>query len=437
MLKWRPSTRPTRRCSRRLEQATSSTWCSTWTRSSKSITVNEADLKTYYDQNAARLAAKEERRASHILITCAQGSAPAAERDKARPWPRNCWPQVRKAPDSLPTWPSKNSQDPGSAASGGDLDFFARGAMVKPFEDAAFAMKKGDISDVVESEFGYHIIQLTDIKTPKQRSFEEMRPDLEADLKKQQAQRKFAESGRSLHQRRLRAGGQPQAGGGQAQAGGPHGHWRDAPARPRHNGRVLANAKFLTALFSPTTRSRRSATPRRWRRPQPAGVWPHDAVHAGAHAAAGRGQGAGAQRLVAARAAELAARRAREKLAAWKAAPRTAVAAPGHGVLARKPEADAARRSLMPRCGRTPGAAGVGRCGPGSPGLCRGQGATASCLAQVARKRRHARTARSTCNGGPGREPWRTTTCSRSASRRKSRCRKPVAAARDDARCAR
>ncbi len=65
--------------------------------------------------------------------------------------------------------------------------------MVKPFEDAAFAMKKGDISEVVESDFGYHIIMLTDIKAPKQRSFDELRASIESDLKTQQAQRKYAE----------------------------------------------------------------------------------------------------------------------------------------------------------------------------------------------------------------------------------------------------
>lgn len=158
----------------------------------QSITVNEQDLKTYYEQNLQRLSSKEERRASHILITAAK-DAPEAEKKAARAKAEELLKAVKAKPASFADVARKNSQDPGSAAKGGDLDFFGRGAMVKVFEDAAFSMKKADISDLVESEFGYHIIQLTDIKSPKAQSFESLRPSLEADLKKQQAQKKYAE----------------------------------------------------------------------------------------------------------------------------------------------------------------------------------------------------------------------------------------------------
>lgn len=156
------------------------------------VSVNEQDLKTYYEQNLQRLSSQEERRASHILITAAK-DAPDAEKKAARAKAEDLLKAVKAKPASFAELARKNSQDPGSAVKGGDLDFFGRGAMVKAFEDAAFSMKKSDISDVVESEFGYHIIQVTDIKAPKAQSFESMRPSLEAELKKQQAQRKYAE----------------------------------------------------------------------------------------------------------------------------------------------------------------------------------------------------------------------------------------------------
>jgi len=159
----------------------------------QTVVVNEQELKTYYEQNLQRLSSKEERRASHILITAAK-DAPEADKKTARAKAEALLQDVKAKPASFAEVARKNSQDPGSAVKGGDLDFFARGAMVKAFEDAAFSMKKSDISEVVESEFGFHIIQLTDIKSPKAQSFESMRPALEVDLKKQLAQRKFAES---------------------------------------------------------------------------------------------------------------------------------------------------------------------------------------------------------------------------------------------------
>jgi len=158
----------------------------------QSMNLNEQDLKSYYEQNLQRLSSKEERRASHILITAAK-DASEAEKKTARAKAEELLKLVKAKPASFADVARKNSQDPGSAVKGGDLDFFGRGAMVKAFEDAAFSLKKSDISDLVESEFGYHIIQLTDIKAAKAQSFESLRPTMEADLKKQQAQRKYAE----------------------------------------------------------------------------------------------------------------------------------------------------------------------------------------------------------------------------------------------------
>ncbi|PUE10361.1 SurA N-terminal domain-containing protein [Limnohabitans sp. T6-20] len=156
------------------------------------IELPEQDLKTYYEQNLERLGGQEQRRASHILVNAAK-DLPAADKQKARAKAESLLAAVRKAPKTFAEVARKNSDDTGSASRGGDLDFFARGAMVKPFEDAAFALQKGDISDIVESDFGFHIIQLTDVKLPQAPSFESMRPQLEADLRKQQAQRQFAE----------------------------------------------------------------------------------------------------------------------------------------------------------------------------------------------------------------------------------------------------
>lgn len=158
----------------------------------KNIQLPEQDVKTYYEQNLQRLAGQEQRRARHILINAAK-DAPAADREKARAKADALLADVRKDPKAFADLARKNSDDPGSAANGGDLDFFAKGAMVKSFEDAVFALKKGDISPVVETEFGFHIIQLTDIKLPVAPSLESMRPQLEADLREQQAKRQFAE----------------------------------------------------------------------------------------------------------------------------------------------------------------------------------------------------------------------------------------------------
>ena len=158
----------------------------------KSVTVPEEDLRTYYTENASRYTVAEERRASHILINAGSDMA-AADRRKARERAEALLAEVRKNPASFAEVARKNSQDPGSAERGGDLDFFGRGAMVKPFEDAVYAMKSGEISNVVESDFGYHIIMLTGQRGGQKKAFDEVRTEIEAEVRKSLAQRRWAE----------------------------------------------------------------------------------------------------------------------------------------------------------------------------------------------------------------------------------------------------
>jgi len=158
----------------------------------KGVVVPEEDLKRYYAENASRYTATEERRASHILIN-ADKDMPAAERQKAKARAEALLAEVRKNPASFAEVARKNSQDPGSAAKGGDLDFFGRGAMVKAFDDAVFAMKQGEISNVVESDFGYHIITLTTVRGGDKKSFESVRAEIEAEVRKSLAGKRYAE----------------------------------------------------------------------------------------------------------------------------------------------------------------------------------------------------------------------------------------------------
>jgi len=159
----------------------------------KGIKVPEEELRKYYAENAARFSTPEERRASHILIK-ADKSAPAADRAKAKAKAESLLPEAKKSPAAFAELARKHSQDPGSAANGGDLDYFGRGAMVKPFEDAAFSLKPGQTTDIVESDFGYHIIMVTGVRGGGSKSFEEARAEIETEAKKQQAQKRYAEA---------------------------------------------------------------------------------------------------------------------------------------------------------------------------------------------------------------------------------------------------
>ena len=163
----------------------------------KAIEINEADLKAYYEQNKSRLSGPEERRASHILLTLDAGAsadALKAAEEKAK----ELLARVKADPAQFAQLAKENSQDPGSAQNGGDLGFFGPGAMVQTFNDAVFAMKKGEISDIVRTDFGLHIIQLTDVKSAEIKPYEAMRASILDDLRGSQAARKFAEVAESF-----------------------------------------------------------------------------------------------------------------------------------------------------------------------------------------------------------------------------------------------
>jgi|CXWL01.1.fsa_nt_gi peptidyl-prolyl cis-trans isomerase D len=159
----------------------------------KGLAVGDEDLRKFYADNAARYTAAEERRASHILIKTDKDMS-AADKQKAKARAEALLLEVRKSPAAFADLARKNSQDPGSAAQGGDLDFFGRGAMVKAFDEAAFSMKPGDISPVFETDFGYHILTVTGARGGQKKALEEVRGEIEAELRKSLAQRRWPEA---------------------------------------------------------------------------------------------------------------------------------------------------------------------------------------------------------------------------------------------------
>jgi peptidyl-prolyl cis-trans isomerase D len=162
------------------------------------VQITPEQLKQYYEEHKAQFETPEERRARHILVS-AQAGATADQKAKAKAKAEALLAEVKKAPNTFADVAKKNSEDPGSAAEGGDLGFFPRGRMVKAFDDAVFAAKPGDIVGPVETQFGYHIIQVEEVKAGGTGpGFEAVKAQAETDLRKQEAGRKFAEAAESF-----------------------------------------------------------------------------------------------------------------------------------------------------------------------------------------------------------------------------------------------
>ncbi|MCP5264562.1 MAG: SurA N-terminal domain-containing protein [Burkholderiaceae bacterium] len=156
----------------------------------KSIKVDPEQVRSYYEQNQARYTRAEQRRARHILIAAETGASDEKKQEaKAKA------DQIEKAlreGASFEELAKTRSDDKGSAREGGDLGYFTRDAMVKPFADKAFSMKIGETSAPVRSDFGYHIIRLVDIKAGQVEPFEKVRSQIEDEMRRQQARGEFA-----------------------------------------------------------------------------------------------------------------------------------------------------------------------------------------------------------------------------------------------------
>lgn len=158
------------------------------------VQLDPAEARRFYDSNRNQFEVRESRQASHILFSVESGAS-AEAKQKVRARAEEIHRQLQRKPGSFADLAKKYSQDPGSAAKGGDLGYIPRGSMkdVPEFEDALYQLKPGAISPPVESKLGFHIIRLTTVQPAKGKSFEEVRAQIDADLRKQHVARRFAE----------------------------------------------------------------------------------------------------------------------------------------------------------------------------------------------------------------------------------------------------
>ncbi|MFZ4539325.1 SurA N-terminal domain-containing protein [Propionivibrio sp.] len=210
------------------------------------VTVGDAEIKAWYESHQDRYQQAEERRASHILIMS------NADADQAKAKAAEVLKEVQKSPAKFAELAKQYSQDPGSAQKGGDLGFFGRGMMVKAFDDSVFKQKEGEISGLVQSEFGYHIIKVTGIKAGKQRSITEVRPEIESELKRQAASRKFAEAAEAFTNMVYEQSDSLQPAAEKFKLKIQQSNWLPRNPDPKVMAALgpLANAKILVALFS-------------------------------------------------------------------------------------------------------------------------------------------------------------------------------------------
>ncbi|MGH8802448.1 MAG: SurA N-terminal domain-containing protein [Casimicrobiaceae bacterium] len=211
------------------------------------MTVTPDEVRQAYESGKRQYATQEERQASHILIAV-KPDATAAQKAAAKKRAEEVLAKVRAHPDDFAALTKEYSQDPGSAQQGGDLGSFARGSMVKPFDDAVFGAKVGDIVGPVETNFGYHIIKVTGITPAHAQTLDEVKGRIEAELRKQKAADKFASLAEQFQNVVYeQADSLTEA----AKALGLEVKTTGLMTRAQIQALALGNTKFVKAVFSP------------------------------------------------------------------------------------------------------------------------------------------------------------------------------------------
>lgn len=215
------------------------------------ITPNQDELKTYYEQNKAKYGSPEQRRASHVLFNLsadANDAAKAAARAKAEA----ALAEIKKDPTKFAEVAKAKSEDAGSAENGGDLGFFAADGMVKAVADAAYSLKDGDVSGVVQSESGFHIVKVTGIKVAAVQAYDAVKGEIEAEYKRAQASKQFAESAEGFTNLVYEQGDNLKAVADKYKLTVQTAeNVSRTPAAPQPGaGQVLSNPKLLKTLFS-------------------------------------------------------------------------------------------------------------------------------------------------------------------------------------------
>ena len=211
------------------------------------VKVDPAEVKAAYDANARQYASSEERQAAHILIAV-KPDAKEDEKAAAKKKADALLAQAKANPAKFAELAKANSQDPGSAQQGGDLGSFGRGSMVKPFEDAVFAAKAGDIVGPVQTDFGYHIIKVTGVTPSRVQSFDDVKGQIEADLKRQKAAQTLASDAEKFQNLVYE---QAESLEPVAKALGLKVETTPLTGRAQIQAVGLGNPKFVQALFSP------------------------------------------------------------------------------------------------------------------------------------------------------------------------------------------